>query len=217
MQKLITRSLAGMAFATLFYGSASYADGPPEAYDNGAPAQRNLKPGDYLVNADGAKEDPNARMSEIARAYRNGWIHRGNTDDRILKDLIQKQHDANMAAARAAIPPVSGPPPAAPAQTVRRYLPPPPPSSYVDAPPPAQYAPQMYAQPMYAEPPAPVQPVQYVPVYPPAPPVYQQYPQAVYAAPPGWPVVAVASAYPVVQAGYYRAPWWYGGGYRRWR
>lgn len=213
MQKLIKRSLAGVAVATLLYASASHADGPPEAYDNGAPAQRSIKPDDYLVNADGAKEDPNAKMSEIARAYRNGWIHRGNADDRILKQIIQKQHDENMAAAR-----VAAQPPAAPAQPVRRYLPPPPPSSYASAPPPDPYAPPMYAQPMYAPPPVPVQPVQYVPVYPPQP-VYQQtmYQQTMYAPPAGWPVVAAANAYPVVQAGYYGAPWWYGGGFRRWR
>lgn len=207
MQKLITRSLAGMACATLLYASASYADGPPEAYDQGAPGQRDLKPDDYLVNADGAKEDPKAKMSEIARAYRNGWIHRGNTDDRILKQLIQKRHDDEAAAARVAAQPV--PPPAPPAQPVRRYLPPPPPSYAYAPPPPAQYPPPMYAQPVYAAPPVPVQ---YVPVYPPPQPVYQQ---TMYA-PPGWPVT-VATAYPVVQAGYYGAPWWYGGGYRRWR
>jgi hypothetical protein len=213
MQKLFKRSLAGMAAAALLYAGASYADGPPEAYDNGAPAERSLKPDDYLVNADGAKEDPNAKMSEIARAYRNGWIHRGNTDDRILKQIIQKQHDQDMAAARVAAQPVSGPPPAAPVQPVRRYLPPPPPSYTNAAPPPDPYAPPMYAQPMYAPPPVPVQPVQYVPIYPPQP-VYQQ---TMYAPPVGWPVVTVATAYPVVRGGYYGAPWWYGGGYRRWR
>ncbi|TAM00617.1 MAG: hypothetical protein EPN70_21845 [Paraburkholderia sp.] len=213
MQKRITRSLAGMAFATVIYGPAAHADGPPEAYDNGAPVQRSLQPGDYLVNADGAKEDPSAKMSEIARAYRNGWIHRGNTDDRILKGLIRKHHDEQVAAARAAPRPVNAPRPA-----VRRYLPPPPPS-YADVPPPGPYAPPMYAP----APPPPVQPVQYVPVYAPPPPpvppvqyvpVYQQpaYQQPVYA-PPG---VTVATAYPVVQ-GYYGTPWWYGGGYRRWR
>lgn len=207
MQKLIKRSLAGMAFATLLYGPASHADGPPEAYGDNAPAERGLKPDDYLVNADGATEDPNAKMSEIARAYRNGWIRRGNADDRILKELIRKQHDEEAAAARATARPMSGPPPGAPTRAVRRYLPPPPPAYTTGSPPPPVYAPPLYAPP-------PVQPVQYVPVYPPPQPAYQQ---TMYAPPVGWPVVAIATAYPVVQTGFYGAPWWYGGGFRRWR
>lgn len=211
MQTLITRGMAGMALAMLLYGPASYADGPPEAYENGGQSVRSIKPNDYLVNADGAKEDPDARMSDRARAFRNGWIQRGSTDDRILKRLIQQQHDQEIAAARAVDQSGSEPMPAAPPQAAVRYAPPPP--SYAEAPQPQQYAPPVYAPPVYAPPPPPpVQPVQYVPVYPP-PPVYQQ---PVYAPPPVFPVV-VAAGYPVARAGYYGARGWYGGGFRRWR
>jgi hypothetical protein len=55
--------------------SAAYADGPEESYDHGTPAvARTLSPNEYLVNADGAQEDPKYKMSEVARAYRNGMI-----------------------------------------------------------------------------------------------------------------------------------------------
>ncbi|WP_321935481.1 hypothetical protein [Paraburkholderia sp. J8-2] len=215
MQNQINRCLTGFGIAMLLYGPASYADGPPEAYDNGAPVRRGIRPDDYLVNADGAKEDPNARMSDAARAYRNGWIRRGNTDDRILKGVMRKQHEEDMAnltarSARAA-------PPEAPERPAPQYLPPAAPS-YEDGPLPAQYAQGGYPQPVYAAPvyaappPAPMpQPiVQYVPVYASPPPMYQ--PVAAYA-PPAVPV----APYPVVQVGFYGARAWWGGGYRRWR
>lgn len=55
--------------------SVAYADGPVEDYDHSSPAvARTLSPGEYLVNADGAQEDPEHRMSDVARAYRNGLI-----------------------------------------------------------------------------------------------------------------------------------------------
>ena len=65
--------LVGMLFASVSVGA--FADGPESAYDHGDPAvARTLSPNEYLINADGAQEDPQHRMSDAARAYRNGLI-----------------------------------------------------------------------------------------------------------------------------------------------
>lgn len=66
----------------LFASAAAWADGPEYAYDvpdqNGQPRQ--ITPDDWSRNADGRAEDPDNPMSTTARAFRNGWIQRGDYD-----------------------------------------------------------------------------------------------------------------------------------------
>jgi hypothetical protein len=72
-----------IAMLVLLFASASaWADGPEYAYDipdqNGQPRQ--MTPDDWTRNADGRAEDPDNPMSTTARAFRNGWIQRGDYD-----------------------------------------------------------------------------------------------------------------------------------------
>jgi hypothetical protein len=71
MKKIISVLILGTALAVPFYADSAIADGPEQAYE--VPAG-SLDPGEYLDNVDGAKEDPNAKMSDVARAYRNGRL-----------------------------------------------------------------------------------------------------------------------------------------------
>ncbi len=66
--------IAGIVGAVAVVSSQSYADGPLKSYDNPA-VTASLSPGEYQTNVDGAQEDPNAKMSDVARAYRNGLIN----------------------------------------------------------------------------------------------------------------------------------------------
>jgi len=66
--------LAGAVGAVAVVPLPSFADGPLVAYDDPA-ISATLDPNEYLINADGAKEDSNAKMSDVARAYRNGLIN----------------------------------------------------------------------------------------------------------------------------------------------
>jgi len=203
MQKNKTQvALATIGFALAIHGSLACADGPESAYENGAPVQSQVDPRVYQVNADGAQEDADHRMSDVARAYRNGYINRGKADDALMKQKLAEQHAADMAQVQRAPASLGYPsePPPPPA-----YLPPPPPPGYAAVPPgypavPPDYAPPVpydtsgYAQPVYVAPPAVVQqvyapPVQYVSAYP-----YTNY----------------AGAQPVISVG----AMWGGGGYR---
>lgn len=68
------------ACVLLMVSVSAWADGPEYAYDipdqNGQPRQ--MTPEDWNRNADGRAEDPNNPMSTTARAFRNGWIQRGD-------------------------------------------------------------------------------------------------------------------------------------------
>jgi hypothetical protein len=134
---------AFMGIALTLTAAQAWADGPTSAYGNGAPVQSTLDPGEYVVNADGAKEDLNHHMSDIARAYRNGLIN-GRAE--------QKDADAKI---RPPLP--AGLPPALPHgvaedDNAQWTSIPPQPRAY-QPPPPRQYRPvQQYAQaPQYAQ------------------------------------------------------------------
>lgn len=163
--------------------SAAYADGPIDSYDHGSPAvARTLSPNEYLVNADGAQEDPQYRMSEVARAYRNGMIagrkeaaakQEAATLPPLPPDMQRvtvtpplvshryvyaEQPTAQVAQAAQATPEV------AQYQAAARMAPPP--TQYVSQQnvymPPQQYAPQYAEQPQYEEAYAPPPPPVYV-------------------------------------------------------
>ncbi|WP_347556853.1 hypothetical protein [Robbsia sp. KACC 23696] len=167
--------------------SAAYADGPADSYDHSATAvARTLSPNEYLVNADGAQEDPDHRMSDVARAYRNGMIAG-------RKEAAAKQQAAGMPPLPPDMQSVTVTPPlvshryvyaehptdqAAP--EVAQYQEPPQPQRV--APPPVQYVQQ---QNVYAPPQRYVQQPEYeeVEAYsppPPPPPVYVQQPEPRY-------------------------------------
>lgn len=72
----MTKRFVGPMFVLLAGASTlAYADGEIDEYDHGETAvARTLSPNEYLVNADGMQEDAKHRMSDVARAYRNGLI-----------------------------------------------------------------------------------------------------------------------------------------------
>jgi hypothetical protein len=70
MMKLMIVSI-GFAAASML----AYADGVPQQYDQAIETQMSLNPNEALENDDGRPEDPNARMTERARAFRNGIIN----------------------------------------------------------------------------------------------------------------------------------------------
>jgi hypothetical protein len=121
------------------------ADGPLEGYDDGAPPAiaRTLGPNEYVINADGAQEDPDHRMSDVARAYRNGLIAGRQQEIERQRRIIAAQNARNDATTDyvMANPPLPPYPPQPPVQYVQQpqpvYVPPPPPQQYVYAPPPA--------------------------------------------------------------------------------
>ncbi len=59
-----------LALALIISATHAWADGPQATYGNNGAAE-SLGDGESLVNVDGAQEDPNHRMSPIARAHRN--------------------------------------------------------------------------------------------------------------------------------------------------
>ncbi|CAD6549777.1 hypothetical protein LMG27952_04912 [Paraburkholderia hiiakae] len=181
-------ALAMVSFALAIHGQLALADGPQAAYANGAPVQAAVDPSVYQVNADGAQEDPNQRMSDVARAYRNGYINRGKADDERMAKALAAQHAADMAQLQSSHDPLgypSEPPPPPPPGTIA--VPPPGfagvPPDYVPPPPRGYAAPPAVVQQVYAP------PAQYVPVYP-----YASYATV-------QPVITVGASY-------------YGGGYR---
>lgn len=64
-----------LALAALVVTGTAYADGPPQQYDQAIVNKMSLDPNEALVNDDGAQEDPHAKMTEKARAFRNGIIN----------------------------------------------------------------------------------------------------------------------------------------------
>jgi hypothetical protein len=194
---------------TLLHSVGAAAQEMPPLDSNGVPVRNTLAPNEYLLNDDGATEDPNARMSDVARAYRNGYINRGKADDAILKEKLAELHEADMAANQPVRPPLP------PSMMASAGMPPPPDQS-VYAPPPPVYQPP--PQPAYQPPPVyqpPQMVVQQVYSPPPPPPVYVQQPvpyvatyQPVAYAPP----VSLSIGWPVFRGGFYG---W--GGFRGWR
>lgn len=209
------------AALTLLHGVGAAAQEMTPLDSNGVPVRNTLAPNEYLLNDDGATEDPNARMSPVARAYRNGYINRGKADDAILKQKLAELHEADMAANRPVRPPL---PPAMLSGT-RMPLPPdqmaysPPRPAYQPPPPPVYEPPQAVVQQLYAPPPPDYEPpqmvVQQVYAPPPPPPVYVQQPVPYVAAyqPVAYvPPVSLSIGWPIFRGGFYG---W--GGYRRWR
>lgn len=167
------RILAGIALAAA--SLLAYADGPQYQYEQAAVNQAALDPNEALVNDDGAVEEPNAKMSTTARAYRNGYYNGKNA---------QREQDANVKLPPLPTGPYSAPrsvaeddqsrytsiPPqpvqAPPIRATRpSYLqqegpvpggyPPPPVNVYVQAPQPQYYEPPVYAprpEPFYTQP-----------------------------------------------------------------
>lgn len=195
MKKLIILALVLVA-------NAAYADGPVYSYSvPGQDAQpRQMTADDWSTNVDGVSEDPNNPMSGTARAFRNGWVNRGQYDVahpeelRVLKQRLANQQPNQVfdqARAQVAVqPPLPGnlddneqdvTPQVAQVPRQRGYAPYPQ-AAYVQSIPaqppqqPVQYAaPTQY--PEYDE-----QPQQYAP--PPPPQYVQQQPQVVYVQPP---------------------------------
>ncbi|BCM95195.1 hypothetical protein [Burkholderia phage FLC6] len=79
--------------ALLLVSMSAWADGPFYAYSvpdaNGQPRQ--ITPDDWTRNADNRAEDPDSPMSDRARAFRNGWIQRGDYDARNYAQLYDQQ------------------------------------------------------------------------------------------------------------------------------
>jgi hypothetical protein len=192
---------AAIAVATSLHATVARAESPESAYENGARLTSTLDPGEYLANVDGAKEDPNRPMTDVARAYRNGLIN----GKAIQKQADAKERQANLPPLppdlqgdqRVAATPARAPEFAPrPLSTQPRYTqyesPPPSATTYAssdvpdDAPP--AYAQPRYERPAYAPPayqqPAYQQPVYQQPAY--AQPAYQQpvYVEPAYAPPP---------------------------------
>lgn len=196
------------------------ADGPIYAYGvpdtQGQPRQ--MTPDDWQKNADGVAEDPDKPMSDTARAFRNGWVQRGNYDEQHLDEITalaeEHQQQAMHAAqqqqeARNGIPPLPG---------VDRIKPPLPPAMQHHvarqqagnelqdpdeaqvqpvAPPPVQVVVQQYAPPR-----PPSADAHTVPVQRYAPPPVQQ----AYVPPPGPPqstYVVVQGVPPALATGYW--------------
>jgi len=221
-----------VAVATSLSATVARAEGAESAHENGAPpAMSSPDPGEDVVNADGAQEDPNHRMTDVARAYRNGLIN----GKAMQKQADAKERQANVpplppdmqGGQDATVTPVRMPevaPRPGPSQSrytqyessplpLRQTL------TYVlsdvpDDPPPA-YVQPMYQRPVYQEP-VYVQPAHTPP--PPPAPIVQYVP--VYGQPAYAPVQAVVQPAIMVPAPMpfpvYRGGGW-GYGYRDWR
>jgi hypothetical protein len=216
------------------------ADGTPQQYEQAAVNQAALDPNEAIVNDDGAVENPNAKMSGTARAYRNGYYNgknaqreqdeQANNPPPLPPDPPAKRVVAEDDQSRyTSIPPQDVGAPPAVAQVQRPY------GAAYPAPSPAQPA-----YPAYLEQPRPAAPVnvyvqapqpqQYYAPPPPPQPVYEA-PEEAYAPPPGPPqstYVIVRGVPPALATGYWprgyqpvyppvprRPVYYYGGGYYR--
>jgi hypothetical protein len=163
----------------------AWADGPEAAYAADEAPTGSLSPDEYQVNADGMNEDPKAKMSDVARAYRNGYINRGKEDQAGYDAMIDshnhgQRHPTNTLVARVDVPPL---PAGVPEDDNSKYT--------TIPPQPRQYAQRPVAQPRQVPQPPPqqVQQVQYrqayqEPQYAPAMPMqYQQMPEYAQAQP----------------------------------
>jgi hypothetical protein len=135
-------AIAALLMAVSF---SARADGPLDGYDDGAPPAiaRTLAPNEYVINADGAPEDPDHRMSDVARAYRNGLIAGRQEEVARQRRIIAEQNARNDAATDYA---QANPP-------FPQYQQPP--VQYVQQQPQPMYAPVPSQQYVYAPPPAP--------------------------------------------------------------
>jgi hypothetical protein len=134
---LITVLLMAVSFS-------ARADGGLDDYDDGAPPAiaRTLSPNEYVINADGATEDPGHRMSDVAHAYRNGLMA-GRKEEMVRqRRIIAEQNARNDATTDylQANPPLPQYAPQPPVQYVQQPQPQPmygplPPRQYVYAPP----------------------------------------------------------------------------------
>lgn len=193
------KTLLGCAAATLastltLQCDLAWADGPESAYAEDEAPGDSLSPDEYQVNADGMKEDANAKMSDIARAYRNGYINRGKEDQAGYDAMIDSHNhgqrkptrptnsngSTNTLVARVDVPPL---PAGVPEDDNSKYTTiPPQPRQYAQrqavrqvppqSPQMVQYR-QAYQEPQYA----PAMPMQYQPM----PDYAQAQPQLVYA------------------------------------
>ncbi|NML32695.1 hypothetical protein [Paraburkholderia antibiotica] len=176
-----TKTLLGIGVTTVASALTlqcypAWADGPEAAYasEDEVPSG-SLSPNEYQVNADGMKEDPKAKMSDVARAYRNGYINRGKQDQADYQAMIDahnhgQRQPAKTDVARVDVPPLpAGVPeddnskytniPPQPRQYAQRQVPQPPPQQAYQQP----YQ-QAYQQPQYAQPAMPMQ-YQQAPAY----------------------------------------------------
>uniref|UniRef100_A0AAU7PFD8 Uncharacterized protein n=1 Tax=Burkholderia phage vB_BgluM-SURPRISE13 TaxID=3159457 RepID=A0AAU7PFD8_9VIRU len=142
--------------------ASAFADGPFYAYSvpdaNGQPRQ--ITADDWTRNADNRAEDPDNPMSDRARAFRNGWIQRGDYDAQHFAQQYDQQQQQQ---------------PQTPLQS-QKYV-------YSDAPAPLPgYDPNQVAE-VDADQPPPL-PQQYAYAPPPEPPHLVRSPAPVYYAPP---------------------------------
>jgi hypothetical protein len=112
IKTLLGFGVTTIASALTLQCGLAWADGPEAAYaaDEEAPAA-SLSPDEYQVNADGMKEDPKAKMSDVARAYRNGYINRGKEDQAGYNAMIESHNHGqrkptNTQVARVDVPPL---------------------------------------------------------------------------------------------------------------
>jgi hypothetical protein len=192
---------AAVTVATSLYATVARAQGTESALGNDAALTSTLDPGEYVANVDGAHEDPNRPMTDVARAYRNGLIN----GKAMQKRADAKERQANVpplppdmqgsqeTAATPARMPETATKPARMTEVAPRPVPsqprytqyetsPPPATTYALAEAPDDATPA-YAQPVYQQP-VYQQPVYQQPVY--QQPVYQQpvYVEPAYAPPP---------------------------------
>jgi hypothetical protein len=206
--------LAGIAFATA--SVLAYADGTPQQYEQSTVNQMSLDPNEALVNDDGATEDPNAKMTGTARAFRNGYYNgkKAQREQDASNDTPPLPPDMPPENQRwAQIPPQPRAQPAPPARSAPVVASVPGayasvgddgPQAYVGQPQ-ARYIPQRSVTNVYVQAPQPVQPPQqyYAPPPPPAP--YYEAPDA-YQPPPGPPqstYVVVQGVPPALATGYW--------------
>jgi hypothetical protein len=193
IKTLLGCGVTTLASALTLQCGLAWADGPEAAYAEDEAPAGSLSPDEYQVNADGMKEDPKAKMSDVARAYRNGYINRGKEDQASYDAMIDSHNHGqrkptNTQVARVDVPPL---PAGVPEDDSSKYTTiPPQPRQYAQrqvarqAPPQqqqmqamqqvpqAQYR-QAYQEPQYA----PAMPMQYQPM----PDYAQAQPQPVYA------------------------------------
>jgi hypothetical protein len=93
IKTLLGFGVTTVASALTLQCGPAWADGPETAYaaEDEAPAG-SLSADEYQVNADGMKEDPKAKMSDVARAYRNGYINRGKEDQAGYNAMIESHN-----------------------------------------------------------------------------------------------------------------------------
>lgn len=92
IRTLLACALATAVSTMTLQCNLAWADGPESAYAEDEAPLASLSPDEYQVNADGMQEDPNAKMSDVARAYRNGYINRGKEDQAGYNAMIESHN-----------------------------------------------------------------------------------------------------------------------------